>query len=485
MKKSTPYLFLIILFCAAGLRLYHLSESWTDSHHGYNGAVYSNFAINHLKLGLFITKGGNVLNDGTYQPRQLTYYINHGPLVSLLLAIVYNLFGVHEQFGEATIVIFSILNIILLYAIVKSQYSQTVALITMLLYSFLPMTAIYDHHIDPQGAVTMFFCLAGLYYYLRCAATPSTSFFLLMLASLFLGTLTDWPAYYMMILIALWNANRKKLHLKYSIIIFLFMLLFASFYYVIATGFWNHPNLVQDLNVAFIHRSGNISYMQDTPMKINFITWLSELKNHWKLFNLLLLPVSIAGMFLPKKKKGLLVLFLSFGLLHIVLFRNGSYLHDFWSYYLSPFITVSSALTLTTILYKGKIFKWATLIFMGLFFITSLQIINSHNPLHDSSFKTKGEFIKETFNPCTIIITNAPTNPQLVFYSQREIIGLVRDKNSFEEIIYQYPQYTNVAYAYQPSYPAQPDLLQYLNQFTSKNISGFTIYTLRESTCPQ
>lgn len=95
-----------IILCAAGIRFHGSAARWKGSFSGWNGANYSLVARNHVRYGLARTKGLMVFTSRP-DAEQLDYYLHHPPLLGLLVASQFYLWGESEFVARLLPILFS------------------------------------------------------------------------------------------------------------------------------------------------------------------------------------------------------------------------------------------------------------------------------------------------------------------------------------------------------------------------------------------
>jgi len=100
--------------------------------------------------------------------------------------------------------LFSLGSVAVLYLIGKRLWGDAVAVTGSAIMVLSPMFDRFSQLLDNEPVVT-FFILSGLYLYMTWMRTGADGYFKAMVAAIVVGCFVDWPAYYMIALIAAHN----------------------------------------------------------------------------------------------------------------------------------------------------------------------------------------------------------------------------------------------------------------------------------------
>jgi len=296
---------------------------------GNNNATYSIQAKNYLKIGLGRTKlaPANKIEDGKFQ-----YYLHHPPLLQLLTALSFKVFGQNLWWpGRFFPIASTLISIILMTAIAKKLFGEIEGWFTLFFASTSPFLFSFGKIIQFEPFLL---CITLLFIYIIVhKSSQKTTGWLIFLS--IIGCLIDWTM--ILFLLSLYfiyrnfslNRNAIKTCLAVGFAVLVLFFIYASF-------------LVgpKEIISAYIGRNfGKELFGQ-----------------HWavlKLISLLLLriiiyftPLSFAAaiyLLLKRKMDKVSLVFLVFGGSNVLLFLNGAYAHPYWLYYLTPFFIFSSA----------------------------------------------------------------------------------------------------------------------------------------------
>jgi len=357
---------LVFIFCVAlGLRGWDIKSQWQDDNRGWAGAFYSHIARNYLTFGLSETKGAMVPNINPRTPDEFSYYLDHPPMVGWLVALSFEIFGYYEWSARIVALVCSMGSLVVMYFVVKRVCGPKISLCFFALMSVLPMGVIYGSFVDVQGPIVFFFCtLAGLAY-LRFNEKPTWFNLSCLLGAFFLGALVDWPMYYLVpvfLVHHLLTARRRDRRI---------LILLPALTLLVGAGFLLHLNYVStgtpsfDVGMmydAFLYRFGGpVGAGIGEPLRRFTVNdWFSKIVFAWwpELFTLpcliltgLWMPVVLIKALVRKITAAdyLFLVLLFFGSVHVLLFRQGAYEHDYWSYYLLPAVAFGSVMAISAI----------------------------------------------------------------------------------------------------------------------------------------
>jgi 4-amino-4-deoxy-L-arabinose transferase-like glycosyltransferase len=363
MKNYRIVLLALLLVLAAVLRLWDFAAPWTDDLRGWGGSFYGNIARNYAEFSCAETKGAPVRSVNAPDSAHFEYYLDHPPMTGWLVSLSFRVFGYHEWAARLVPVLCSIGGLILLWLIMRRFWKPRTALIAMAFAAVAPMAAYYGSFVDVQGPIPFFFVLLTLHLYLRFDERRTWGRWLCVLAAFFVATLADWPVYYLVPLILVHHFfSRAQPRRQWRIILLPLLAL------VVLAGFVAYINWVQygsasfdisDMLLWFEHRAVSTAYEGSGED-----SWLGTiLWNLRVMFTLPLLVVAATGLLFyifrilggeRDRGDGVLAMLLAFGLLHIVIFRQGAYVHEFWGYYLYPAVVVLAAMCIVKM---GEIFS--------------------------------------------------------------------------------------------------------------------------------
>ncbi|MGH9332980.1 MAG: ArnT family glycosyltransferase, partial [Vicinamibacteria bacterium] len=339
-------LFLVVVIAAVAMSR-GIDLPWRHGdHNGWGGAFYSNIARNYLRYGYLETRFAPVINTGKTPPEERRYYLTHPPFIGLAVSLSFRLFGEHEWSARLVPLAFSLGSILLLYRVGSAIASRETGLMAAALFSFAPVEALYGAHVDPQGPPVTFFSLLLLLAYHERRPWLGAG-------ALVLGAGFDWPIHYLAGLLAFhasfFSPDRRR---------WAFGLLAGSV--LLVAAFFLHARLIAPRpDQQYLESKTADAFLYWTGIRVprgripgrsieapSLRDWLSRMGSHLDslfTFPLLALGVFGAAVFGARGPRGYLWILLSWGLLHILLFPLGAYVHDYWSIYLAPGLALAGA----------------------------------------------------------------------------------------------------------------------------------------------
>lgn len=427
-----------IIIIAALILSIRINFPWIG-HHDWNGARFAGIARNYLTYGYLTTKLGQVVNSGLVSPDRFVYYINHPPLLPLLLSFSFFVFGESEWSARLVPIVFSLGSILLVFLIVRKLWDKTSALYASFLMVFLPMFAYFGRMVNHE-ALTLFFVLSVIYSYLLWLDAYNRKYFLLMSGGLVLGFLVDWPAAYIVPILLLHYfvsvRGRNKLILVLPAIPVILFILFL-WHSVLLKGSVAGGDLFRAL-LFRLNLSGTEEYYFSISQFIRL-----EAKRVRDLFTPLVGVLSVVWLIrylidrekLKNTSNFLVFLLFIFGSIHILIFPNGAWIHDYWLFYLIPAFAISAALSLDYLAKSITIEKKTILIciIMAVFIIEAIPLIKFLYNVDINPYRYKlGVFIRSNSKPSESVMASIDSfGPHSEYYARRNIKWGINNINDF------------------------------------------------------
>ncbi len=343
MKKILPTV-LILLFSLFFL-LPQINKKLIG-HHDWNSVVYGSSARSLI---------GRAESGGVF------YQQDYPPLLPFSLSLSFLSFGIHEWSVRAVPIFFTFLTAVMIYLLAKKLINKEIGLAAAILYLNTPLIR-YFGKIAVHETITPFFAILVFYIYWLWFKKQKPRKYLLLLLAIFIAEQAGWPGYYPVPLITLhyFLFSKKKRFfpaLNWWLVSFLSFALFLFVDYLISGRF-----VLQDLWEIFVRRA---AFDKDDPFRFTSLQFVQR-ELLWIRVYLTRVLTFFAVLWLGKflfslrkkkleAKRGLLLLLLIFGLIHLLLFRQLCWLHDYMIIYLFPFLAIVSAISLFWVLKKIKI----------------------------------------------------------------------------------------------------------------------------------
>ncbi|HUF36789.1 MAG TPA: glycosyltransferase family 39 protein [Gemmatimonadales bacterium] len=319
--------------------------------HDWNGALMSAGARNHLTLGYGRTMLGAATNNAP-APARLHFYTSHPPGLPLLLSVSFASFGVHEWSARLVPVGFAAGSIVLVYLLALGGGAPR-PLLPAALFALTPMTLYYGREVCHEAPTAFFLLLAALGFQ-RWESSGGRRALAGTVAALAAGMLIDWPAYLLAgalpavhLLRRGWRGARPE------------VLLLPAAAVVGFAGHLTHVALLsgeaglRGLLEVLVHRAGAAA--SDRPDEAGRFSSAAfaivQLVRAAQFFTPVVLVAGVVGLASlgrararPLSAAGATVLaLLLVALLHVVLFRQGAWIHPYWLYYFGPPLALAAA----------------------------------------------------------------------------------------------------------------------------------------------
>jgi hypothetical protein len=340
------YLLLIVLVYAASFRLKVLDRPFHYDDEATGGAFYGIMARNYLRLPWTETHGMPVVTVGHLPGTPLVFYADHSPLVPLLIAPVYRLFGFGEWQTRLPTSIALVLAIGVLYVLVKRSGTERAALVAAALFAAMPMALYFGGQPEVLGMPLVLFALLTLLAYLQFHREPGWRTFVLLIGAFTLAAVSDWPAFILVpVLVAHFAATRPRRLWPWMLALSAHAsVIFALLYVYIALA----ANLPWRWMVPLLEGRAAIGVRAPFTAREWFrMAWLyNEHRHTLPLLAATCLWLILHGIRVRQVRPGATVarLLLAWGVLHIAIGRQGVYNHEWWWWPLTPGIAVASAL---------------------------------------------------------------------------------------------------------------------------------------------
>jgi 4-amino-4-deoxy-L-arabinose transferase-like glycosyltransferase len=184
-----------LLLAGAALRLRDVGGPWGYGIRDHEGVLFHRFARNAIATSdwTFWVAPSSMI---TRRPELAERYTNHPPLHYVLITTCVLLLGDHEWVVRLESCLFSILALLLVYAIARRELGVPAALLSAFCQALLPV-AIYmatDVNFHTFNVATI---LLALWLYLRWLDDRSGARLLAFLSGVLVSVFTDWPSFFL------------------------------------------------------------------------------------------------------------------------------------------------------------------------------------------------------------------------------------------------------------------------------------------------
>lgn len=374
MKKivSATIFYPVLAVLAAVLFLF-ISCSGIDlpyvGYHAFNFNIYSLIAHNYNQFGFIETKFAPVISTAPSLPSSPSYYLHHPPLISIVEAVLFQVLGEHFWVGRVSVIIFSFLSGILFYAIGVQLKDVKFGSVLAAVYYIIPASSLFGRMIG-QEALVLTFCLLAFFSLLKFLQTEKKVFLLLLITSIVLGVLSDWPMVYFVAALFPYLYFKKRLQLFFTLLTISIAVagLYLLYIFLILNSY-------EDLIQAFMVRSFEAYQIN----AVWYLKWIALLLIRLVIYAnpVIIFLCGLSAVYFIKAKQTLfkhqlplMFSFALFGVAHVLLYPAGSFGHPYWIYYCFIVITFASA----SLLYKQP--RWV-MVAVFLFSLLFLVKVNS------------------------------------------------------------------------------------------------------------
>ncbi len=358
--------FALVFVLAIFLLTLNVTTPWHGSHQD-NGIVFESAAINHIRFGLAFTKGqdyfdasvnppvitpGDIHPQGVSDAQEFQYlltgpvhpelYGDHPALLGLTIAGSLLLFGYHFWAVRLVPITFTLVALLLFYQLMLLLYNKRVAAFAALLFITFPIAAFYGNDVAHE-APTMCCEMGMALCYLRWRRSGHGGWLLGVAGCVVLGGAYGWPMFFFAwILLALDTLALRRFNWRLALATAGLSTLVFSL--VITQIAWVNNWSLTRLHAIFVERAATYGSASGI---LQAYLWLKWVMHHNLLdfgpWTWLALPAALVFLWRRFRRDGLslriqlIALFGLGGLAHILVFRDGAYVHDYWQFYLIPF----------------------------------------------------------------------------------------------------------------------------------------------------
>ena len=281
---------------------------------------------------------------------------HYPPTLSLTLHTAYQIFGYRPWTTRLVPIIATVITLLLFFALVHRLAGGMTALLATGLLALCPIVLTYGQMPDTMIFTTVFFMLA-MYFYMKWDETRSPGALAVVLLATAAGCSFGWFAYFTVPLFVAHHIFGRRG--KFSWLFFFALPAVAG---LCLTGFVTYLYYtlgrqgLMDWLSAYTHRKGQFVIIKDTYYPITTFQFLKTMTLrvpfHYTWAMTLTVPAWLWGMrkrvwLRPDKPTaGVLFMLGVYGLLPIVIFKQGAYVHGFYMYMLGPSLCLAGALAL-------------------------------------------------------------------------------------------------------------------------------------------
>jgi len=342
--------FVLILLVSWGLMMINIDLPWWEQG-GDNGAWISAAVRNYDRLGATNISFLQILNfEPPTNPDTYYVYIHHPPMIVWQTATTSALFGFHElsfRYLAAIMTLISTAGMWVLLRRLTRNPAQTFW--GTALYALTPMMLFYGR-MPNHEAPALAFLLLLLPALVNLSHRINRRDLILMIVFTVLCAWTAWAVLIFIGMAGLWllwlNPKRNwKLFLALGVTAVIGIGSLIGYYQAV------YPETITDLLDVFVFRTSNQSLSRGSAT-FTFTEFLWQNFIHSiSLYTPSLLILSALGMWLSGKRADrrtggmIIILFLS-AVAYFLVFRNATYIHNYYKIYLAPALALSASFTM-------------------------------------------------------------------------------------------------------------------------------------------
>ncbi len=411
---------------------------------GFNGCYYSIAARNFNKYGFMKLRFALCFEPGPVKKNPFIS-LNHPPMVSILVALSFRIFGEGEWQARIVPYLFSMLAVIFFYLFALKLFKGSIILAFLCAYLAGSQTIwlCYSDLVEPLGTDLLFIMAFVLWSVSMWEEKGKKRYLLLSNMGLAFGFTLTWATFFVCGLTGLWALlflKERKLLQRLSfwatgIVCFLLILLWRKY----ASGAGTSHDLLESAGrwsvMGILLGKGRITLGQAIERVASF---------HAGFFNKGVIFLGTAGLivlpalfFLGKLDRKALLILVPFGtgLLQVSAFLQGAYMHDYFQLSFAPawaflvsFLAFQCRELVKTITAKTgkKAWVYGYMLLLILIIISSgilnyFDAIRRWEPIlpRISEIKEAGRKLKELTLPHETIVTPLPPLFTLAFYADR------------------------------------------------------------------
>ena len=428
----------------------HLADPWIYSNDS-NGPMNAIFAKNYLRYGYQETRLGQLMlpkiwGEDLGSPGLLRFYVDHPPLVPLLVSLSFAIFGMTEASARYVPLLFSVLSIWLVFLIARQLYGSPLrALLAVSFYAFTPMFLFFGQMPNHEPVVNGL-VLTAVYFYLLWLDTNRPVLFVLLVLTMIVGALAGWPAYYLGLLIPMhYRIFVRNTKFRLTLLLTATCVAMFGLFLIHVYSLEGYPGIMSLASKFFIRAGGGFSIGEFLRTELRYF-------NYGFTPALILMAAlyfcvrAIAFKNLSPRavqSEAALMLLFSVAIIHVFLFKQGALAHPYWIYYFAAPLAIAASgliqlppvwhhkLTLTRTVNAGVL-----LCCLLLFFVTSVPRVRMFYSKNRVEAYKIGLLINKLTVPGDVVFTSLNyMGTQLPYYADRNIHYGVRDVSHFKQFM--------------------------------------------------
>lgn len=356
--RGVPWALVLLLLAAWGLLLFRASAPFygaQDAFRVWVAAAARNYEAYGLdEIGLMMVRDPlpNLPHD------ERGYYSHHPPLLVWIPALARAIFGDHELALRFGFIAATLLSVAALYLLARRLAGHDVALLASACYSITPLIA-YHGRVPGMAQLALPVGLLFGAVMANWLARPNRARLALLAALAVLAVWTAWStvfftASFSLAAFVLGGVRGRRLAVGLGMLTLLAFSALMLFYQAQWAG------SIESLLDAFIWRTSSSSGREEAAASFSALGWLAQNLIHLLLFSSLgLLALAAWGLLIfwrnaTRRRRGLLIALLLAPTLYILVFRNASYIHDYYKTFYVPGLAILASAALMHVPDPGK-----------------------------------------------------------------------------------------------------------------------------------
>lgn len=344
-QPRISFLLIVILLVSWGLMLINLDAPWWEQG-GDNGAWISSAVQNYQRYGALELGLMQVLNYEPSTPAHYDYYSHHPPIIVWQTALASATYGFRELSFRYSAAIMTLISTVALYLLVRRLTNEKQALWATALYAFTPMMLFYGRMPDHEAPALAF----GLLLFAVVVNTSHKITRARLFAICLLTFLCAWTAWAILIFVGYLGLWVLWLNPKRNWRVFLLIGGVAVGSVVVLLLYYQSQwsEAIPDLLDVFFFRTGNQQLSRNSGT-FTFGEYLWQ--NFIHIISLytpsMLFLVVIGWLFAWKRgnrrTKSMIVVLMISAITYFLVFRNATYIHNYYKIYLAPAFALSAS----------------------------------------------------------------------------------------------------------------------------------------------
>jgi len=384
--KTWEVRFLAIIFLVHLLiSLQGFFEVYLAGHHGWNASLRGAIARNYnehgfIGTGLLPYKHFEPLDDLS-DPRAIVHW-HHPPGINVLVGLSYAVFGEHEASARLVPVASSLITFFLLFFLVRRRHGPRPAIFAVAIFTLLPMQMTFGKMISYEpvvlaAALAALLCLE--YARDQSDSKGRAAWTAACVASILFAGFVDWPGF----IIAGFLGADALLRKPRSPLAFLAIGV-ASAAFLISMFYWLGSTAPEGaLEKLANTRATGITFEKLRPVLqermatyyVGLVLWTGGF--------------AVVVETLRRRLDPTVFIFAAATVTYILAFKQASYIHSFFLYYVTPAITVAAALGVEHLVGASRDSKRVALVTVFWFGLLSWTVTAQSTTLHQRSYSIK------------------------------------------------------------------------------------------------